>query len=121
MATSHHHVLVAVVAILATVAWTSFACETDDHCRPSSCCHSNQCVDTTKAPPPNCTDVLCTAGCEHDTLDCGGECMCTASKVCAPHVRAGMPPDGAGDWGVPKPQTGHARTIKRVVIRKQKG
>lgn len=71
------------------------ACETDFDCRPTSCCHATGCVDTTVAPAPNCTDVLCDTQCVHFTLDCGGRCLCNEkTKVCSTLIRSGvLPPD----------------------------
>ncbi|CUG60835.1 Hypothetical protein, putative [Bodo saltans] len=71
------------------------ACTRDDHCVPSSCCHATACVDTTKVPAPNCTEVMCTGGCHMESLDCGGECRCSKSQVCSPYIRTGMPPDSS--------------------------
>jgi hypothetical protein len=87
------------VAVLAIGLYGVDACRSDNECRPSSCCHSVGCVDTTRANPPDCSDVLCTTHCEHGTLDCGGECRCDEERrVCMPHYRAGMPPDSAHTW-----------------------
>jgi hypothetical protein len=98
------HTVCAVTTILIVVllfVWVPnvAACKADFDCRPSSCCHSNGCVDITKAPPPDCAEVLCSAECQHNTLDCGGECRChTKLGVCKPYIRAGMPPDSAHTW-----------------------
>jgi hypothetical protein len=86
-----------VVAILMLLAFALpvQGCTRDDHCVPASCCHARTCVDLTKVDAPNCTTVLCTGGCHLNSLDCGGECRCSKSRVCAPFFRAGMPPDAA--------------------------
>lgn len=113
-----------VVAVLTIVVcpFTSEACSRDDHCVPSSCCHATQCVDTTKVTPPNCTDVMCTSGCHMHSLDCGGECRCSAKRhVCKPYIRFAMPPDSSPnhEWvdlsNQPPPQPQRTiRYIKRV-------
>ncbi|CUG60820.1 membrane-associated protein, putative [Bodo saltans] len=87
------------ICVLLTTPSCVSACKADFDCRPSSCCHSTGCVDITKAPPPDCSEVLCSAECQHNTLDCGGECRCnTKLGVCKPYIRAGMPPDSAHTW-----------------------
>ena len=45
------------------------ACIEDSQCVAAECCHSTGSVNEDYAP--NCQGILCSSGCEPDTLDCG--------------------------------------------------
>ena len=50
-------------------------CTTNDECVAATCCHAIDSVNSEFAP--ECSDTLCTAQCEPQTLDCGaGETTC---------------------------------------------
>ncbi|MGE0785840.1 MAG: hypothetical protein AB7S26_09145 [Sandaracinaceae bacterium] len=66
------------------------ACETDADCVPAACCHAAACVAVTDAPA--CEDVMCTAHCAAQTLDCGGACLCHEGR-CAARLNDLGPPE----------------------------
>ncbi len=57
------------------------ACETDEDCVPSGCCHAASCVAADDAP--SCEDTMCTQECRYGTLDCGGGCLCHEGRCAA--------------------------------------
>ena len=57
------------------------ACETDADCVPAGCCHPAACV--AQANAPTCGEVMCTADCRPDTMDCGGGCLCHEGRCAA--------------------------------------
>lgn len=57
------------------------ACQTDADCVPAGCCHPAACV--AQANAPTCGEVMCTADCRPDTMDCGGGCLCHEGRCAA--------------------------------------
>ena len=45
------------------------ACSSAADCVPAGCCHSDSAVN--KNFSPNCADIVCSAVCEPNTMDCG--------------------------------------------------
>lgn len=51
------------------------SCTQDSDCVPATCCHANTSIN--KEFAPNCQNVLCSMGCEPNTLDCSqGQVKC---------------------------------------------
>lgn len=78
-------------------------CASDNDCKPAVCCGGTACVPVEQAPS-TCDSGQC--GCEPFTLDCGGKCVCSATKRCAAILNqntggAGSSPvvDGGGGGG----------------------
>ena len=53
-------------------------CTIDSDCVKAQCCHATSCVPKEKAP--DCSEIMCTMGCEPGTTDCGGGCYCNNGK-----------------------------------------
>jgi hypothetical protein len=64
-------------------------CETDADCVAAACCHAAACVAQTNAP--SCADVMCTASCEPNTMDCGGGCLCHEGRCAARLAQVPVP------------------------------
>ena len=59
-------------------------CNVDEECVPDSCCHAFRCVNKNYAP--SCAEIMCTAECKPETMDCGqGYCACTAG-LCEAYI-----------------------------------
>ncbi|MBI2662659.1 hypothetical protein HYX11_04335 [Candidatus Woesearchaeota archaeon] len=55
------------------------SCTQDSDCVPATCCHANQSINKNYAP--NCQNILCSMGCEPNTLDCSqGEIKCVNNE-----------------------------------------
>jgi hypothetical protein len=62
-------------------------CVVDADCVPATCCHATSCVPA--AEQPDCKDIMCTADCQPNTMDCGGRCTCEAGSCKAVLAKAG--------------------------------
>jgi hypothetical protein len=72
--------LLALLLVLQLSVAQAEDCATDEDCKPIVCCGGTACAPTEQAPS-SCSGVTC--GCEPFTLDCGGKCICSATKKCA--------------------------------------
>jgi hypothetical protein len=67
--------ILALISVILFTQHTGSQCTIDSECVPVECCHATACIP--KEAAPNCSDILCTAECEENTLDCGqGSCFC---------------------------------------------
>lgn len=55
------------------------SCTSAADCVPAECCHAKTAANSAYAP--DCSDLLCTADCVPETLDCGqGEIECVNNR-----------------------------------------
>ena len=67
--------ILAIVSVIIFIQNTGSQCYSDSDCVPKDCCHATQCIP--KSDAPNCSEIMCTAECVENTLDCGqGFCAC---------------------------------------------
>lgn len=58
---------------------TEKSCTQDSDCVPATCCHANASIN--KEFAPTCQNVLCSMGCEENTLDCSqGQVKCVNNE-----------------------------------------